>query len=89
MAPPSIGVAVSDEMKLSRTPLELNPAKPPVGVMETPRQLIQEKDVEQIVMGPAAQHGRQHGPDGGKGARVRPTTCAPRSPCRWCYGMSG
>jgi len=46
-----IGVAVSDELKMIALPLEFIPAEPLGGVFTRIGQLLQEKEVEQIVVG--------------------------------------
>jgi putative Holliday junction resolvase len=46
-----IGVAVSDELKMIALPLEFIPAEPLGGVVTRIGQLLQEKEVEQIVVG--------------------------------------
>lgn len=46
-----IGVAVSDEFKMIASPLESVPAEPMSGFLERLKSLVQERDVEQIVVG--------------------------------------
>lgn len=46
-----IGVALSDELKMIASPLEYIPAEPWDGFVDRLKQLVAEKEVEQIVVG--------------------------------------
>src|SRR5215468_1818929 len=46
-----IGVALSDELKMIASPLEYIPAEPFAEFLMRLKQLVQEKEVEQIVVG--------------------------------------
>jgi putative Holliday junction resolvase len=46
-----IGVALSDELKMIASPLEFIPAEPFTDFLTRLKQLVQEKEVEQIIVG--------------------------------------
>lgn len=57
-----IGVAVSDELKMIAHPLEFIPAEPFTDFLVRLRQLIREKEVEQIVVGMPRNMDGSYGP---------------------------
>lgn len=61
-----IGVAVSDELKMMAHPLEFIPAEPFNGFVDRLKQLIREKEVEQIVVGMPRNMDGSYGPSAEK-----------------------
>ncbi len=57
-----IGVAVSDELKFIASPLEFIPAEPLADAMERLKLLVQEKSVEQIIVGMPRNMDGSYGP---------------------------
>jgi putative holliday junction resolvase len=61
-----IGVALSDELKMMAHPLEFIPAEPFNGFVDRLKQLIREKEVEQIVVGMPRNMDGSYGPSAEK-----------------------
>ena len=57
-----VGVAVSDELKMIATPLEYIPAEPFADCLARLKQILADKDVEQIVMGMPRNMDGSYGP---------------------------
>lgn len=57
-----IGVAISDELKMIAQPLEFIPAEPFNDFLERLKQLVREKEVEQIVVGMPRNMDGSYGP---------------------------
>ncbi|MDB6024666.1 MAG: Holliday junction helicase RuvA [Verrucomicrobiales bacterium] len=57
-----IGVAVSDELKMIATPLEFIPAEPFSAMIVRLKEIIQEKQVEQILIGMPRNMNGSYGP---------------------------
>ena len=65
-----IGIAVSDELKMIAQPLEYIPAEPFADFLARLKELIRDKEVELILVGHAAEHGRQLRPGGARRCRT-------------------
>ena len=57
-----IGVAISDEMKMIATPLEFIPAEPFADFLKRLKEILQEKEVEQILVGMPRNMDGSYGP---------------------------
>lgn len=57
-----IGVAVSDELKMIATPLEFIPAEPFADFLKRLKEILQEKEVEQILVGMPRNMDGSYGP---------------------------
>ena len=57
-----IGVALSDELKMIATPLEVIPAEPWAGFLDRLKELIREREVELIIIGLPRNMDGSHGP---------------------------